>query len=192
MAPHAHVSEWSPEKLSKEPAFLLSYFDYVNIGPKIYILVCFCVGNQAMELVLASSQTGDETIRCLRVLMSRRHALKYCLSDAGALFTSSFPDKVQAKLGLVWTLNPARAPFSGGPGNAVHYQMMERFRIRVKGELLQKLKAEKFTFGELEAVLGGCSTRVELGTVGRPAGVRKFSFFKRKIFKFLNFYKDFF
>ena len=153
VAPHAHVAEWSPEKLAKEPAFLLSYFDYVNTGPKIYILVCFCVGTQAVELVLASSQTSDETIRCLRVLRSRRHALKYCLSDAGPSFTGSFPDKVQAELGLVWTPNPARAPFSGGPGNAVHYQVMERFRIRVKGALLEKLKAARFKFGELEAVL---------------------------------------
>ena len=112
---------------------------------KSYIAIFTCAATRMVHLEIAPDLTTAAYVRCQRRFIARRFRPKMIVSDNGKTFKGQALKKYNAKKGIKWRFNLARAPWWGG--------MFERLVRSTKRCLVKEIGLRKLTHDELSTVL---------------------------------------
>ena len=112
---------------------------------KAYVALYTCATSRMIHLDLVPSLTAKAFIRSQKRFMSRKGVPKMILSDNAKTFKSKLVKRFNAKRGIKWKFNLARAPWWGG--------LFERLVRSTKRCLRKAVGKHRLTFEELVTVL---------------------------------------
>ena len=112
---------------------------------KAYIALYTCATSRMLHLELCPNLTTVAYLRSQRRMMGRRGIPSLFISDNGKTFKGSVLRKFNAKNGIQWRFNLARAPWWGG--------MYERMVRSTKRCLMKAVGSQRMTYEELNTVL---------------------------------------